>query len=64
MELELINCAIIENDTVVNIIVAETLERAIEIFGGEIIAITDSTPQIGWTRTDGVWSAPVEEPTE
>jgi len=59
--MELINCAIIEDNTVVNVIVVESLEKAIEIFGGEIITITDSGPHMGWTRVDGIWTNP---PTE
>jgi hypothetical protein len=66
--MELTRCGIVENDTLVNIIVAESLELAFEIFGGEIIDVTDGTPAIGWTRVDGVWvdpNAPAEEePTE
>jgi hypothetical protein len=59
--MELINCAIIEDNTVVNVIVVESLEKAIEIFGGEIITITDSGPHMGWTRVDGIWTNPLAE---
>jgi hypothetical protein len=63
--MELINCAIIEDNTVVNVIVVESLEKAIEIFGGEIITITDSGPHMGWTRSGDTWTEPVsEEPIE
>ena len=58
--METIKCAVIENDTVVNVIVAESLEKAIEIFSGEIIAYTDEGPHMGWTRSEGVWSAPTK----
>lgn len=70
--MELINCAIIENDTVVNVIVVESLERAIEIFGGEILDASDGKLAMGFVRVDGTWidpnapvvETPVEEPTE
>lgn len=59
--MELIHCAVIENDTVVNVIVVESLEKAIEIFGGEIIAVTNTGPYMGWVRVDGTWTNPVTE---
>jgi hypothetical protein len=66
--MELTRCGIVENNTLVNIIVAESVERAFEIFGGEIIDVTNGTPAIGWVRVDGVWidpNAPItEESTE
>jgi hypothetical protein len=65
--MELINCAIIENDTVVNVIVVESLERAIEIFGGEIIDASDGKLAMGFVRVDGIWidpNAPVVEIVE
>jgi hypothetical protein len=73
--MELIKCAIIEDNTVVNVVVVESLEKATELFGENVITITNSGPHIGWTRVDGVWvdpNAPAaeeeeeeeEEPTE
>ena len=66
--MELIKCAIIEDNTVVNLAVVESLEKAIELFGEETIDATNGTPGIGWVRVDGVWvdpNAPItEEPTE
>lgn len=63
--MEFINCAIIENNVVVNVIVAESLEKAIEIFGGEIIAVNNNQPWIGWIKNeDGTFSAPVETVVE
>lgn len=59
--MELVRCAIIENDTVVNVIVVESLEKAVEIFEGEIITVTDSGPHMGWTRIDEIWTNPVVE---
>jgi hypothetical protein len=57
------NYAIIENDKVTNVIVAESAEIAAEVTGKETIEATDGL-WIDWTRTNGVWSKPVEEPTE
>lgn len=59
--MELIDCAIIENDTVVNVIVVESLQLALSMIGGEIIEITDAGPHMGWTRVDGVWVKPTTE---
>lgn len=56
--METINCAIIENDTVVNVIVVESLELALKIFGGEIVECTENGPFMNWTRLDDVWSPP------
>ena len=48
--------ALIENDTVTNIIVAENEEIAQTIAGlNEIILLENESLGIGWTRTDGVW---------
>jgi len=57
------NYGIIENDKVINVIVAESAELAAELTGKEILETTGE-PWIDWTRTDGVWSAPVEEEPE
>lgn len=58
------NFAIIEDNKVINVIVADSTEIAAEVTNKEILE-TIGEPWIDWTRTDGVWSAPVvEEPTE
>lgn len=57
------NYAIIEDDKVINVIVAESAEIAAELTGKEILE-TIGEPWLDWTRTDGVWSAPVEEELE
>lgn len=54
------NYAIIENDKVVNVIVAESAELAAELTGKEVAEAIDGL-WIDWTRVNGVWSAPVEE---
>lgn len=59
--MELINCAIIENDVVVNVAVVESLEKAIDLFGEDVVIVTDSGPNIGWTRVDGSWTNPMNE---
>jgi len=53
------NYAIIENDKVLNVILAESAEIAVEVTGKEVLETTGE-PWIDWTRTNGVWSAPVE----
>jgi hypothetical protein len=57
------NYAIIEDNKVLNVIVAESAELAAELTGKEILETTGE-PWIDWTRTDGVWSAPVEPEPE
>lgn len=57
------NYAIIENDKVINVISADSQEIAEQASGLEVIQTTGE-PWIDWTRTDGVWSAPVEPELE
>jgi hypothetical protein len=53
------NYAIIENETVINIIVAENEEIAQNISGSnEIVLLENESFGIGWTRVDGVWIDP------
>lgn len=52
------NFAVIENDRVINVIVADTLTIAKKTTGFECIE-TDGSFWIGWTRVDGEWVAPV-----
>lgn len=58
--METIKCAIIEDNTVVNVVVVESLEKAIELFGENVITITDAGPHMGWVRVDGNWTNPME----
>jgi hypothetical protein len=59
------NYLVIEDNKVINVIVADTAEIAAEVTGKEIIESTSSEPWIDWTRSGDIWSAPVvEEPTE
>lgn len=55
------NFLIIRGDKVENVIVADTKEIAesVSLNATEVIESTGSEPWINWTRTDGVWSAPV-----
>lgn len=53
------NYAVITENKVTNVIVADTEEIAIEVTGQEVLETTGE-PWIDWTRTDNVWSAPVE----
>jgi len=57
------NYAIIENDKVINVIVADTAEIAIELTGKEVAEATDRL-WVGWTRTDGTWLPPIQEEPE
>jgi hypothetical protein len=54
------NYAIIEDNKVINVIIADSAELAAELTGKEVVEATDGL-WIDWTRTDGVWSAPIEE---
>jgi hypothetical protein len=61
------NYAVINDNIVENIIVADTKEIAEQVTGKECIEYTDSNPVgIDWTYSDGVFTAPVveETPTE
>lgn len=59
------NYLIVQNNKVVNVIVADTKEIAEEVTGLEAIAVTGSEPWIGWTRSGNVWIKPEPvEPTE
>ena len=55
------NFAIIQNNTVTNVIVADTKEIALEVTNAEEVLETTGEPWLHWTRTDGVWSAPIVE---
>ena len=60
------NYAIIENNKIINVIVAESAEIAVEVTGKEVLE-TIGVPWIGDILVDGVWTKPlqpqVEEPT-
>jgi hypothetical protein len=63
------NYLIIRGNKIENVIVADTKEIAETVSPNatEIIESTSSEPWIGWTRDNGVWSAPAvpeENPTE
>lgn len=51
------NFAIHDGTTVVNVIVADSLEVAEEVTGLSAVE-TEGEPWIGWTLVDGVWTAP------
>ncbi len=52
------NYAVIENDQVTNVIVADSLKVAKEVTGLECVEC-DGSFWIDWTRVDGEWVAPV-----
>lgn len=52
--------AIIEDNIIVNIIEAETVESAAEMFrDAEVISAVDLTAGIGWHRVGNIWGPPV-----
>lgn len=59
------NYLVIEDNKVINVIVADTAEIAAEVTGKEVIESINSTPWIDWTRSGDTWTAPptLEEPT-
>ena len=54
------NYLVIENDLVINVIVADSIEIAAEVTDKEVIEAYEGGPWIGWTRANGAWIAPVE----
>ena len=54
------NYAVINNEIVENVIVADTLEIAEQVTGKECIEC-DRSFWIGWIRTDNKWIAPTTE---
>lgn len=52
--------AVIQNDVVINVIDAETIEIALEATGMECVEC-DYSFWIGWTRKGKKWIAPVEQ---
>jgi len=58
------NYLVIEDNKVVNVIVADSAEIAAEVTGKEVLESTSSEPWIGWTRINDTWTLLVEEPTE
>ena len=57
------NYLVIEDNKVINVIVADTAEIAAEVTGKEVIESTSPEPWIDWTRSGDTWSAPVIEET-
>jgi hypothetical protein len=51
------NYAVIQNDLVTNVIVADSLKSAKDLTGKECVEC-DGSFWIGWTLVDGVWIAP------
>lgn len=60
------NYLVIEDNKVINVIVADTAEIAAEVTGKEVIESTSSEPWLNWTRSGDTWAEPVveEEVTE
>ena len=55
------NYLVIEDNKIINVIVADTAEIAAEVTGKEVIESTSPEPWIDWTRSGDTWSAPVIE---
>ena len=58
------NFAIINGNTISNVIVADTKEIALEVTGATDAIETNGQPWIGWTLVDGEWINPQEEINE
>jgi hypothetical protein len=54
------NFAIINNNRVETVIIADTKEIALEVTNAEDAVETTGEPWTDWTLIDGVWTAPVE----
>jgi hypothetical protein len=52
------NYLVIEDNKIINAIVADSFEIASEITGKEVIESTGPTPWIDWVRVDNEWIAP------
>ena len=53
------NYAIIQNNEIVNIIVAENETIAMDVSGAsEVLLLENNDLKIGWTRVEGVWKDP------
>jgi len=57
------NYAVIENDKVINVIVADSVKLAKDLTGKECIQC-DGSFWIDWTRTDDEWIAPIIQVSE
>lgn len=55
------NYAIYETDTILNVIVANDLQAAIDATGLQAMETTGQ-PWIGWVFIDGIWTPPNEDP--
>jgi hypothetical protein len=52
------NYLIIDNNKVINVIVADSKEIAEQVTGKEAIDASSLDVQIGWTRSGDTWAAP------
>jgi hypothetical protein len=53
------NFAIVNNDLVTNVIIADNAETALTYGGGTEVLETTGQPWIGWFRVNGEWHEPV-----
>jgi hypothetical protein len=52
------NFAVIKDETIINVIVADNAETALKYGGGTEVLETTGQPWIGWTLVDGEWIDP------
>lgn len=57
------NFAIVNNNTVINVIVADTKEIALAATKADDAIETTGQPWTGWVLVDGVWTDPIVEET-
>lgn len=58
--------AIIQNDTVVNLVVADSAQAAIDATGAEeVLEVIGQAPWFHWKRSGNIWSMqPITQPEE
>jgi hypothetical protein len=52
------NYAVVKDETIINVIVADDAETALTYGGGTEVLETTGAPWIGWVRVDGEWIDP------
>lgn len=57
------NFALVDGDTVVNVIVAESKTDADALSGMAAVAIKNGKPGVGWYKVGGVWRSPAPFPS-
>jgi len=55
------NFAVIKDETIINVIVADNAETALKYGGGTEVLETTGTPWIGWVRVNDEWINPNDQ---